>query len=42
VRPLPSQGSGDLMTLARANAFLVVPPGVTELAGGSLVSVLPK
>jgi molybdopterin molybdotransferase len=42
VRPVLSQGSGDLASLALADAFLVVEPGVTSLAAGTLVPVLPK
>lgn len=42
VRPVVSQGSGDLASLAAADAFLVVEPGVTALAAGTFVPVLPK
>jgi molybdopterin molybdotransferase len=42
IRPVASQGSGDLMSAANADAFLVVEPGVTALAAGTLVPVLPK
>ncbi len=36
------QGSGDLVGIARANAFLVVHPEQTELEAGDWVDVLPK
>jgi molybdopterin molybdotransferase len=42
IRPVVSQGSGDLASLALADAFMVVEPGVTSLAAGTLVPVLPK
>jgi molybdopterin molybdotransferase len=42
VKPLRSQGSGDLGSLAAADALLVIEPGTTALAAGSLVSLLPK
>jgi molybdopterin molybdotransferase len=42
VRPLPSQGSGDLASMARADCLMVVAPGTTELAAGAPVPVLPK
>jgi molybdopterin biosynthesis enzyme len=41
VRPLRSQGSGDLAALAAADALLVVEPGTTTLAADSLVALLP-
>jgi molybdopterin molybdotransferase len=41
-RPLPSQGSGDLVSMARADALMVVPPGTSSLAAGAPVAVLPK
>lgn len=40
VRRLPWQGSGDLATAARANAFVVVPESREQLTAGELVSVL--
>jgi molybdopterin molybdotransferase len=42
VRTIASQGSGDLASLGAADGFLVVDPGVTALAAGTLVPVLPK
>jgi molybdopterin molybdotransferase len=42
VRPLGSQGSGDLGAMARADYLMVVEPGVTTLAAGTLVPLLPK
>lgn len=42
VRPLPSQGSGDLVAMARADGLLVIEPGVTALAAGAWVPVWPK
>jgi molybdopterin molybdotransferase len=42
VRTVASQGSGDLASLAAADGFVVVEPGVTALAAGTLVPVLPK
>ncbi len=42
VRRIASQGSGDLASLAASDAFVVVEPGVTALAAGTLVPVLPK
>jgi molybdopterin molybdotransferase len=42
IRPVVSQGSGDLTSLAAADVFMVVEPGVTSLAAGALVPVLPK
>jgi molybdopterin molybdotransferase len=42
IRPVSSQGSGDLVSAASADAFLVVEPGVTALTAGALVPVLPK
>jgi molybdopterin molybdotransferase len=42
VRPLPSQGSGDLAAMGRADCLMVVAPGTTTLAAGALVPVLPK
>ncbi len=37
---LPWQGSGDLVALARANAFLVVPPEKSDFAAGEWAMVL--
>jgi molybdopterin molybdotransferase len=42
VRPLPSQGSGDLAAMAAADALMVIEPGTTELPAGAWVPVLPK
>jgi molybdopterin molybdotransferase len=42
VRPLRSQGSGDLGALAAADALLVIEPGTTALPAGSLVPLLTK
>ena len=36
VSVLPWQGSGDVVTMARANAFLVVPPEKAGLGGGGM------
>ncbi len=42
VRELPWQGSGDLVALAQANCFLVVPPTRLAFAAGEWVEVLPR
>jgi molybdopterin molybdotransferase len=42
VAPVRSQGSGDLAAMAAADGFLVVEPGVTSIAAGDWVTVLPK
>jgi molybdopterin molybdotransferase len=42
VRPVPSQGSGDLAAMARADCLMVVEPGAGVLAAGTPVRVLPK
>ena len=42
VSELPWQGSGDLVALARANAFLVVPAEKLEWAVGEWVDVMPR
>ena len=42
VRPVPSQGSGDLRSMAAADALMIVEPGTTDLPAGSVVAVLPK
>ncbi len=39
---LPWQGSGDIVALAQANCFLVVPPEKLELAAGECVDILPR
>ncbi|MFQ5817060.1 MAG: gephyrin-like molybdotransferase Glp [Terriglobia bacterium] len=40
VRQLPWQGSGDVVTLAASNCFLVVPPDKPEVPAGDYVDVL--
>jgi molybdopterin biosynthesis enzyme len=40
VTPLRWQGSGDVPTLARANAFLVTEPDRESWAGGDLIRIL--
>lgn len=42
VRPLPSRGSGDLASMARADVLMVVPPGTAEIVAGAFVSMMPK
>ncbi len=42
IRPVASQGSGDLAALSAADAFVVVEPGVTSLPAGTWATVLPK
>ena len=42
VQPVPSQGSGDLKSMAAADALMIVEPGTTALPAGSMVAVLPK
>jgi molybdopterin molybdotransferase len=42
VAQLPWQGSGDIVTLALANGFLVVGPERPEIAPGEWVDVLPR
>jgi len=42
VRELPWQGSGDIVALAQANCFLVVPPNKLEFGAGEWVDVLPR
>jgi molybdopterin molybdotransferase len=42
LRPLPSQGSGDLASMARADCLMVVAPGTTTLEAGASVPFLPK
>lgn len=38
---LPWQGSGDVVTTARANCLLVIPPDRDSIPAGEMVSVLP-
>jgi molybdopterin molybdotransferase len=40
VRTVPSQGSGDLVSFARSNCFLVVPEGTDRLKAGATVRIL--
>jgi molybdopterin molybdotransferase len=40
VRPLTTQGSGDLVALARATHWMLIAPGVTKVAAGELVPLL--
>ncbi len=42
VNPLPSQGSGDLVAMAKADCLLVIAPHVTHIPAGAPVAVLPK
>jgi molybdopterin molybdotransferase len=42
IAPLPWQGSGDVPSLARANAFLVTDPGRESWAAGDWIRVLLK
>jgi molybdopterin molybdotransferase len=42
LRPLPSQGSGDLTAMARGDCLMVVAPGTGALAAGALVPFLPR
>jgi molybdopterin molybdotransferase len=42
VSELPWQGSGDIVALARANAFLVVPAEKLDWAAGEWVDVMPR
>lgn len=42
VTPVDWQGSGDIPSLCRANAFLVADPNQPEYAAGDLIPVLPK
>jgi molybdopterin molybdotransferase len=41
-RELPWQGSGDIVTLAAANGFLVIGPERPEIAAGDWADVLPR
>jgi molybdopterin molybdotransferase len=34
-------GSGDLMAVARANCYIVVPPGREKFAAGEMIAILP-
>lgn len=40
VEALPTQGSGDLASVARANCYIVVPPERERIATGEMVGVL--
>jgi molybdopterin molybdotransferase len=42
VKELPWQGSGDIVALANANCFLVVPEKRLEMEAGDWVDVLPR
>jgi molybdopterin molybdotransferase len=42
VKPLPWQGSGDTVTMAKANCFLVVGADIQTLAAGENVNVLMR
>ena len=42
VSALPWQGSGDMVTVARGNCFLVVPQNKLKFSAGELVDVLPR
>jgi molybdopterin molybdotransferase len=42
VRELPWQGSGDIVALAQANAFLVVPQAKLEWNAGEWIDVMPR
>jgi molybdopterin molybdotransferase len=42
VSALQWQGSGDVVTVARGNCFLVVPQNKLKLSAGELVDVLPR
>ena len=42
VSTLPWQGSGDVVSLTRSNAFLVVPGDQSEREAGDWVMVLPR
>jgi molybdopterin molybdotransferase len=39
---VPWQGSGDLQASARANCYVVVPPGRESIAAGEMISVLMR
>ncbi|MFH1228618.1 MAG: gephyrin-like molybdotransferase Glp [Planctomycetota bacterium] len=40
VEPVTGHGSADLVSLSKANAFLIVPPDTTEIVSGSMVDVI--
>lgn len=40
LQEIPYRGSADVAAAAAADAWLMIPPGITELAAGSLVTVL--
>jgi len=42
VSPVPWQGSGDVVAMARANCLLVVPPDRETIEAGERVHVLPR
>lgn len=42
VTPIQWQGSGDVPSLCRANAFLIADPDRAEYAAGDLIQILPK
>jgi molybdopterin molybdotransferase len=42
VRPVPSQGSGDLAAMARADCLIVLAPETAALPARASVMVLPK
>jgi molybdopterin molybdotransferase len=42
VRPVPSQGSGDLAAMARADCLIVLPPETAALPARASVRLLPK
>jgi molybdopterin molybdotransferase len=42
VRPVPSQGSGDLAAMARADCLMVLEPGAAALPARTSVRLLPK
>jgi len=42
VAPLPWQGSGDVVAMARANCLLVVPPDRERIEAGESVEILPR
>ena len=42
VSALPWQGSGDVVTLAESNAFLIVPPEKLDWDAGEMAMVLPR
>lgn len=40
VELVPWQGSGDILSAARANCYVVIPPDRESIAGGEMVSIL--